>query len=106
MIRQDIDINGYWYVIVLYGAYLGKLNTGFTYTDYKKKRSIVGISNATSNAQLLNTVTHEVKHLQSHICSYYNVKEDSEEAAYLTGYIIQMMYKVFGKLITGEFYLP
>lgn len=103
MIRQDIDINGYWYVIVLYGAYLGEYNTGFTYTDYKRKRSIVGISDATSNSQLLNTITHEVKHLQSHICNYYNIKEDSEEAAYLTGYIIQMMYKVFGKLIcTGE----
>ena len=36
MIRQDIDINGYWKVIVVYNAYLGKKNTGFTPREYKQ----------------------------------------------------------------------
>ena len=99
IIRQDIDINGYWKIIVAYNVYLGKKNTGFTHTDFDKKKSIIGISEASSKSQFLNTIVHEVKHAQSHICKYYDVDEDSEEAAYLVGFIIQKMYNVFCKLI-------
>lgn len=91
--RQDININGYWKVIILYNIWLGKYNTGFTHTDFSKKRSIVAISPTTSEEQFLNTTMHEIKHLQSHICKYYNVPEDSENAAYLVGFITQKMYK-------------
>ena len=38
---------------------------------------------------------HEVKHMQSHICSYYNIDERSEEAAYLIGDTVEELYKVF-----------
>lgn len=95
MIRQDIDIDGYWTVIVLYNVYLGNRDTGFTHTDFNKKRSIVGISDYSSTEQFFNTLIHEAKHVQSHICKYYNVKENSEDAAYLIGYIVQKMYKSF-----------
>lgn len=100
MIRQDIDINGYWKIIVVYNAYLGKKNTGFTYTDFNKRKSIVGISESSSQEQFLNTIVHEAKHVQSHICKYYNVEEDSEEAAYLIGYIIQNMHRTFKNFIS------
>lgn len=100
MIRQDIDVEGYWKIIVVYNVYLGKKNTGFTYTDFSKRKSIVGISSISSQEQFLNTLVHEAKHVQSHICKYYNVKEDSEEAAYLIGYIIQKMHRVFRYMIS------
>ena len=100
MIRQDIDINGYWTVIVVYNVWLGKRNTGFTYTNFEKRKSIVGISLASSEEQFFNTLVHEIKHVQSHICKYYHVKEDSEDAAYLVGYIGQKLYKSFKRLIT------
>jgi hypothetical protein len=99
MIRQDIDIEGYWKIIVVYNAFLGSKDTGFTHTDFNKKRSIVGISKTTSKAQLMNTIVHEAKHVQSHICEYYNVNENSEKAAYLIGYIVQQMYNVFKTMI-------
>lgn len=99
MIRQDIDIDGYWTIIILYNVYLDKKNTGFTHTDFNKRRSIVGISISTSKEQFINTIVHEAKHIQSHICKYYNVKEDSEDAAYLIGYIIEKMYNVFKEII-------
>ena len=99
MIRQDIDINGYWKITIAYNVWLGERDTGFTYTDFDKKKSIVGISLTTSQEQFFNTLVHEAKHVQSHICMYYNVAEDSEAAAYLIGYIIQKMYKVFKDLI-------
>lgn len=37
MIRQDIDVEGYWKIIVVYNAYLGHKDTGFTHTDFSKK---------------------------------------------------------------------
>lgn len=99
MIRQDIDIDGYWKVIVVYNVELGGFNTGFTQTDFTKRRSIVGIGKATSKEQFFNTIVHEAKHIQSHICKYYKVDEDSEDAAYLIGYIIQKMYSTFKNMI-------
>lgn len=100
MIRQDIDIAGYWKVIVVYGAELGQKDVGFTYTNPRKRTSIVGISPTTSQEQFFNTLVHEAKHVQTQICKYYDVEEDSEDAAYLIGYIIQQMHKVFKHLIS------
>lgn len=99
MIRQDIDINGYWKIIVVYNVDLGQKNSGFTYTNFDKKQSIVGIGKSTSNSQLFNTIVHEAKHVQSHICKYYHIDESSEDAAYLIGYIVQKMYKVFKNIL-------
>ena len=92
MIRQDISVNGYWDIIVCYDVYLGQDNEGFTHTDFRKKLSIVGIGKVNSKKQLINTIVHEAKHIQSHICKYYNVPEDGEQAAYLIGYIVLKMY--------------
>ena len=100
VIRQNININGYWRIIILYNVWLGNRDTGFTHTNFDKKRSIVGISLTTSKAQFFNTLSHEIKHVQSHICRYYNVKEDSEAAAYLIGYIAQKIYKFLSHYIT------
>lgn len=100
MIRQDIDINGYWTITVVYNVYLGDENTGFTYTNLYKRHSIVGISQTTSQEQFINTIVHEAKHVQSHICKYYNVDEDSEDAAYLIGFIVQQMHRVFRDMIS------
>ena len=91
MVRQDIDIDGKWLVIVCYDVQLGEVNSGFTHTDFSKRRSIVGIGKSTSRSQFLNTVVHEAKHVQSHICRYYGVDEDSKDAAYLIGYIAMKM---------------
>lgn len=99
MIRQDIDINGYWKIIVVYNVYLGQDNAGFTHTDFKRKRSIVGIGKTTSRGQFINTIVHEAKHVQSHICNYYDVPEDGEQAAYLIGYITMQMFEVFKSLL-------
>ena len=99
MIRQDIDVEGYWKIVVVYDAPMGRENVGFTYTDPKKKTSIVGIASTSSQEEFLNTIVHEAKHVQSHICEYYDVHEDGEQAAYLIGYIVQKMHKVFTNML-------
>lgn len=99
MIRQDIDVEGYWRIIVVYNAPLGSKDVGFTYSNFTKKTSIVGIAATSSQEQFLNTLVHEAKHVQSHICNYYNVSEEGEQAAYLIGYIVQRMHRVFKNFI-------
>ena len=73
---------------------LNDYNTGFTFSNEEKKMSIVCISKAENEQQFLDTAIHEIKHVQSHICEYYDIDEDSEEAAYLIGYIARRMYRV------------
>lgn len=70
-----------------------KLNSAFTFSNTELKMSLVCIGETTSSDQLINSLVHEAKHVQSHVCEYYNVDEDSERASYLIGYIVQMMYK-------------
>ena len=61
--RQDFDIAGYWWVTVVYNVWLGQKDSGFTYTDFNKRRSIVGVSVYTSKEELINTIVHEAKHV-------------------------------------------
>lgn len=85
--------------IVNTASVLRRRNTGFTFTNFEDKVSIVCISKATNASQFLNTVIHEAKHVQSHICYYYGIDEDSEEAAYLIGYMVSRMYKTLAKIL-------
>lgn len=78
---------------------LTKRNTGFTFSNSDYKMSVVCIGKATSIEQFVNTVIHEAKHVQSHVCSYYYIEEDGETAAYLIGYLVARMYRYFAKLV-------
>lgn len=64
-----------------------------------KRQSIVAIGKTYSGDNFFNTIIHEAKHVQSHICKYYNVKEDGEKAAYLIGYLTMKMFRCFKHLI-------
>lgn len=92
MTRQDIDVAGYWKITIFYDVDTGWLNTGFTHSDTRKRRSVVVIGKSTSKRQFMNTMVHEMKHVQSAICRFYRVPEDGEDAAYLIGWIIQESY--------------
>lgn len=74
-------------------------NTGFTFSNTEYKMSIVCIGVSTDASQFVNTVIHEAKHVQSHVCSFYGIDEYSEEAAYLIGHLVQRMYKMFAKIV-------
>lgn len=74
------------------------INTGMTYTNTKEKISLVCIGETDSDEQFVNTVIHEAKHVQSHICDYYGISEGSEKAAYLMGYIAQRMYRMLQRI--------
>lgn len=67
---------------------LTKENTGFTFSNSDYKMSIVCVGPSSDVSQFVNTAIHEAKHVQSHICSYYDIPENGEDAAYLIGYLV------------------
>ena len=70
-----------------------KVNSGFCYTDYETRATLICLSVMTSKYEFTNTAIHELKHYQSHVCEYYNIAENSEEAAYLIGNTAEKLYK-------------
>ena len=78
---------------------LRRKNTGFTFSNTEYKMSIVCIGEADNVGQFVNTTIHEAKHVQSHICEYYGIEEDTETAAYLIGHLVHQMYKMLEKIL-------
>ena len=120
MIKSTIDVVGYWSIVLfvdvdydnfdiiestltdilapisvideIYDKISYKLNSGVTFSNSEFKTSVVCINKTTSKEQLINTISHEADHVQAAICDYYNVPLDSEQAAYLIGYLVGKMY--------------
>lgn len=76
-----------------------KKNSGFTFSNFDYKMTVVCIGKATTIGQFINTTIHEAKHAQSHICQYYNIKENTEDAAYLIGHIVHKMYDMLERIL-------
>ena len=120
MIKSVIDVDGYWSVVLfvdvdydkyyiiesaltdilapisvidnIYDKISYKFNSGVTFSNPEFRTSVVCINKTTSREELINTISHEADHVQDTICKYYNVTLDSEDAAYLIGYLVGKMY--------------
>lgn len=76
---------------------LSRYNTGMTLSRYDIQMSVIFISDATSEKEWYNTAFHECKHVADAILDYYDVEHDSEDAAYLTGYMAGQIIDTFGE---------
>lgn len=76
---------------------LSEPNTGMTISRFDIRMSAMFISNATSEKEWYNTAFHECKHVADAILDYYGVRYDSEEAAYLTGFMAEQIIDLFGE---------
>ena len=120
MIKSIIDVAGYWSIVLfvdvdydnfdivesaltdilapisiideIYDKISYKLNSGVTFTNSDSRSSVVCINKGSTKEQIINTISHEADHIQAAICDYYNVPLDSEQAAYLIGYLVGKMY--------------
>lgn len=120
MIKSVINVAGYWSIVLfvdvdydkfdviesaltdirapisvideIYDKISYELNYGVTFTNSRYRTSVVCINKTTTREELINTITHEADHVQDDICKYYNVPLDSEQAAYLIGYLVGKMY--------------
>ena len=75
----------------------GNLNTGLCYSG--NGESVLVISAASSPAQFLNSLVHELHHLASHIASALGYDQKGEDACYMAGETAEKMYKVASKFL-------
>lgn len=68
-----------------------ELNSGCIYSNKSKKISIIIVGRSSSLGQFMNTLEHEKNHLEMHICAALGIDPFSEEAAILSGDILQIL---------------
>lgn len=73
-------------------------NTGLTYSDKKRRESVVVVSLTTSAAEFLNSLEHEIRHLVDDIM-IINRYYEKEDLAYLTGNINRELYPYLHHLL-------
>lgn len=78
-------------------AILSNYNTGMCVSNNTLKMSAVYISKATSPEQFWDTVAHEFAHCVTAIIDTYDVPYYSEDAAYLSGFIMRQFVSKVGE---------
>ena len=127
MVRQDIDIDGYWKVIVFYNLDYGLFHIiykvlkaiGFTDAHIRRiynmlksgKAKAVTCSNPLYHISIIlltphpfipdfiSSVVHEAEHVKQAMLEAYDVEDEGEPPAYTIGYIVMRMYGVFKTFI-------
>ena len=67
------------------------INSGFTYTNQDFYKSILVVNISSSADEYINTFAHEKNHVEMHICEKFGIDPYSEEAAYLSGELAQLL---------------
>ena len=76
------------------------LNLGLCYSNYRHQESIFVIGKTSSPAEFLNSLNHELVHLQSHICDVYHLDPKGEEIAYAMGDFSMEIYPKIKHLLS------
>lgn len=63
----------------------GRLDEGFTFSNPELRRTVFGISKASSGPEVLDSTVHEIIHIAQHIAVEDGIDPFSEEMAYLGG---------------------
>ena len=121
MIKQIINIDNYWEVIVYYDIdynffndivkELNYLNApieeidkiyytmkykakAFTYSNLKYRVSIVGFNKHFDKYDYINSIIHEAEHVKQHMLRSYKVIDEGEPPAYTVGYVATKMLQL------------
>lgn len=69
-----------------------KKNTGFTYSNYRNRESVMVVSKTTSAEEFFNTTVHELTHLASHIANACQYEPTGETIAYIIGDVAKEIF--------------
>ena len=121
MIKQIINIDNYWEVIVYYDIdynffndivkELNYLNApveeidkiyytmkykaeAFTYSNLKYRVSIVGFNKHFDKYDYINSIIHEAEHIKQHMLRSYKVLDEGEPPAYTVSYVAMKMLQL------------
>lgn len=76
---------------------LSNYNTGMAISNETLKMSAIYISDTTSIEQFWDTCAHELAHVCTAIIDAYNVPYYSEDAAYLSGFLMRQLVSEIGE---------
>ena len=121
MIKQFINVDNYWEVIVYYNVdynffddiafelkaigspvkdidniyyHLKYDAKAVTYSNLNLKVSIVIFNKHSNKYDYINSIIHEAEHVKQHMLKAYRVADEGEPSAYTIGYLAMMMLKV------------
>jgi len=121
MIKQIINIDNYWEVIVYYNIDYNFFNDiafelkavstpvekiyevrrkllegakGVTCSNLYHRVSIVLFNKHKNRFDYINTIVHEAEHIKQHMLKAYNVDDEGEPPAYTVGYIAMRMLAI------------
>lgn len=127
MIKQCINANNKWKVIVYYDidynlfryvadelrdigvreraikrvAYLSLTGEvkAFTFSNYRLGISVVGFNKHRTIKDYINSITHEAEHVKQHMLEAYCVADKDEPPAYTIGFLASKMLMFFLKML-------
>ena len=67
----------------------GEANKGITYSNVDIRKTVVVIGWATSKAEYMNSLSHEMLHVVQHISEQFLINMYGEEVCYLLGGLVQ-----------------
>ena len=76
---------------------LSGYNTGMAVSNETLRMSAIYIGDATSPSQFWDSCAHELAHVVTAIIDAYDVPYYSEDAAYLSGYLMRQLVKEVGE---------
>ena len=76
---------------------LSNYNTGMALSNETLKMSAIYISDATSPSQFWDSCAHELAHVVTAIIDAYDVPYYSEDAAYLSGFLMRQLVGEIGE---------
>ena len=71
----------------------GAWNVGLTYTNKDDRETIIVIGCSSNVAEFVNTLTHEMNHFIEHVMEALNIKSGTEDEAYFTGELYELLYR-------------
>lgn len=89
---QVIEVSAFDYTVALTNMMENNTDTGFCYSNFNKRKSVLVISETSTPAQFMNSFIHEVRHLERHVEYALSIDPYSEEAACLAGTIGELMF--------------
>lgn len=76
----------------------GKLDTGFTYSNGKKRASLLVVGLASCPEEYDNSIAHELRHLEDGIAKASGMSLSGEDVAYLAGDIRYAIHDITSAL--------
>lgn len=70
----------------------GHVDTGLTFSNPKRRISVMVIGYASSGGEFFNSLLHEMRHLEEHILNASGVEPYGEPVAYLIGDLAKEVY--------------